>query len=222
MSCFVLIPGAGGSAWYWHRVVPELRARGHEAVAVDLPAADPAAGLAEYTDAVVAAADGRTDVVLVAQSMGGLTGPLVARRVPTRLLVLLNAMVPRPGESGGEWWAATGHEAAVRELAARHGWDPEDVTEAFFHDVPAPVRAEAMALGEPDQSATPFAQPWPGDLAGLPVRVLQGRDDRFFPLEFQRRVARERLGLEPDEIPGGHLVALSRPVELADRLVAYL
>jgi hypothetical protein len=31
MSTFVLIPGAGGAAWYWHRVVPELRARGLEA-----------------------------------------------------------------------------------------------------------------------------------------------------------------------------------------------
>jgi len=68
---FVLIPGAGGAAWYWHRVVPELRARGHEAVAVDLPGADESAGLPEYADAVVAAIGGRHDVVVVAQSMGG-------------------------------------------------------------------------------------------------------------------------------------------------------
>jgi hypothetical protein len=47
------------------------------------------------------------------------------------------------------------------------------------------------------------------------------RDDRFFPAEFQRRVARERLGLPVDEMPGGHLVALSQPEELAIRLVAY-
>jgi hypothetical protein len=45
-------------------------------------------------------------------------------------------------------------------------------------------------------------------------------DDRFFPLEFQRRVVRERLGIDLDEVPGGHLVALSRPVELVDRLEA--
>ena len=51
---------------------------------------------------------------------------------------------------------------------------------------------------------------------------MAGRDDRFFPADFQRRIAAERLGLEVDEIPGGHLVALSRPVELADRLEAYL
>ena len=68
MTTFVLVPGAGGQAWYWHRVVPELRARGHEAIAVDLPAADDGAGFAEYADAVVAAiGDRRGDLVLVGQ-----------------------------------------------------------------------------------------------------------------------------------------------------------
>ena len=50
---FVLIPGAGGSAWYWHLLVAELAARGFDAVAVDLPAGDESAGLEEYADAVV-------------------------------------------------------------------------------------------------------------------------------------------------------------------------
>jgi pimeloyl-ACP methyl ester carboxylesterase len=52
VSLFVPIPGAGGSAWYWHRVVPELRARGHEAVAVDLPGANESAGLGTGIDVV--------------------------------------------------------------------------------------------------------------------------------------------------------------------------
>jgi hypothetical protein len=33
----VLVPGTGGDDWYWHRVVPTPRERGH-AVAVALPA----------------------------------------------------------------------------------------------------------------------------------------------------------------------------------------
>ena len=73
------------------------------------------------------------------------------------------------------------------------------------------------------QSGRPFEDPWP--LSGwpdVPTRVVAGRDDRFFPIGFQRRVAEERLGLPVDEVPGGHLVALSRPAELADRLVSYL
>jgi hypothetical protein len=43
----------------------------------------------------------------------------------------------------------------------------------------------------------------------------------MFPLEFQRRIARQRLGLEVDAIDGGHMLALSNPRGLADRLVAY-
>ena len=53
----------------------------------------------------------------------------------------------------------------------------------------------------------------------MPTRVVAGSDDRLFPLEFQRRVVRERLGLDVDVLPGGHLMALSRPRELADHLI---
>jgi pimeloyl-ACP methyl ester carboxylesterase len=69
MSTFLLIPGAGGAAWYWHRVVAELQGADHAAIAVDLPGADPAAGLPEYVDLVLEAAEGQGEVVLVAQSM---------------------------------------------------------------------------------------------------------------------------------------------------------
>jgi pimeloyl-ACP methyl ester carboxylesterase len=223
---FVLIPGAGGDAWYWHLLEPELRRRGHNTLAVDLPADDDAAGLTEYADAVVDAIGGRTDLVVVAQSFAGFTAPLVCERVPVDLLVMLNAMVPSPGESPGGWWANTGHAEARAEQAARDGRDlaaDEDLMDAFFHDVSPEVTAEAWARGEPRQSEAPFARPWPlTRWPQVPTRFLQGRDDRFFPVEFQRRVVRERLGLSPDEMAGGHLVALSRPKELADRLTAYL
>ncbi|GAA0932810.1 alpha/beta fold hydrolase [Pseudonocardia zijingensis] len=221
---FVLVPGAGGQAWYWHRLVPELLARGHEAVAVDLPAADDGAGFAEYADAVVAAiGDRRAGLVLVGQSMGGFTVPLVVQRVPVEAIVLLNAMVPAPGETGGEWWAATGQAEARAVCAAREGRaaDTFDPLVDFLHDVPPDVVAEAMSV-ELVQSDTPFAAPWPLPAwPDVPTRFLQGRDDRFFPLEFQRRVVAQRLpGVEVEELPGGHLLALSRPVELAEALLS--
>jgi pimeloyl-ACP methyl ester carboxylesterase len=109
MTTYVLIPGAGGSPWYWPRLVPELQQRGHDVVAVNLPAADDSAGLAEYAQAVIDAAGDRTRLILVAQSLAGLTAPLVCVRLPVDLLVLLNAMVPVPGECAGRWWANTGH-----------------------------------------------------------------------------------------------------------------
>src|SRR3989442_6029264 len=101
---FILIPGAGGSAWYWHLVAPKLEQRGHEAVPVSLPAADDTAGLSEYAAAVVRAMGNRGPrrVVLVAQSLAGFTAPLVCQRIPVALIVLVNAMIPKPGESPGE------------------------------------------------------------------------------------------------------------------------
>ena len=225
MATFVLIHGAGADSWYWHLVVPELRARGQEVVAVDLPCDDDSAGLTEYADAVVEAIGDRTDLVLVAQSMAGFTAPLVCERMPVDLMVLLAAMVPAPGESPGDWWDNTGWEQARREQNQRDGRDPGaevDVIAEFLHDVPPDVVAEAMARGERRQSGTPFEKPWPlAAWPDVPTRVLICRDDRFFPADFMRRVARERLGITPDEMDGGHVPALSRPRDLADRLVAY-
>jgi pimeloyl-ACP methyl ester carboxylesterase len=68
---------------------------------------------------------------------------------------------------------------------------------------------------------TPMEHPWPLAWPDVPTRVLIGRDDRMFPAEFQLRVANERLGLDGDVIPGGHIVALSHPAEVADRLEVY-
>jgi pimeloyl-ACP methyl ester carboxylesterase len=225
MATFVLIHGAGGDAWYWHLVEPELRALGHDVVAVDLPCADDSAGLAEYADAVVDAIGDRTDLVLVAQSMAGFTAPLVCARLPVDLLVLVAAMVPAPGESPGDWWANTGQEQARREHAERAGLpldDDFDPMVMFFHDVPPGVVAEAFSRGEPKQSGTPFERPWPLKAwPEVPTRFLLCRDDRLFPAEFQRRVVHERLGITPDEMDGGHLPALAHPKELAERLDAY-
>jgi len=224
MATFVLIPGAGSDSWYWHLVEPELRATGHDVVPVDLPYADDAAGLPEYADAVVEAIDDRSDVVLVAQSLGGFTAPLVAARVPVRLIVLVAAMVPRPGESAGEWWANTGAEEARRAAAAAGGWgtgDIDDVETLFLHDVPPDVAAAGMAHVGP-QSGTPFEAPWPLEAwPDVPTRFLLCRDDRFFPAAFQRRVVAERLGITPDEMDGGHLPALGHPRDLAARLLEY-
>ena len=219
---FVLIPGAGGDAWYWHLVAAELEARGHRAIPVDLPAGDERAGWEEYADAVMDAIDGREGTTLVAQSLAGFSAPLVADRIPVGGLVLLNAMIPRPGETGNAWWANTRQGEAQRAYLDEIGVDPaaaDDDDVVYFHDVPPAVKEETYGRGEPAQSMTPMEQPWPLDAwPDVPTRVIVGRDDRLFPAAFQRRVAQERLGLEIEEVDGGHLLALSRPTELAEML----
>ena len=119
MATYVLIHGAGDSAFYWHLLAPELRERGHEVVAMDLPCDDESAGLSEYTDAVVQAIGDHTELVLVAQSFGAFTAPLVCARVPVELMVLVAGMVPLPGEKGEDWPANTGYEQARRAGCGR-------------------------------------------------------------------------------------------------------
>jgi len=222
MASFVLVPGAGGMAWYWHRVVPLLRNARHDAVAVDLPGDDIRAGLEIYAGIVAQAIGGRSGAILVAQSLAGFTAPLVCMRAPVEMLVLVNAMIPKPGETAGAWWEATGAVAARKAAAERGSYSAEfDVTTYFLHDVPDEVLRGGPA--EPRQEAEiVFGEPcrftqWPK----VSIHVLSGKDDRFFPLDFQRRVARERLNKDVDEIAGGHLVALSNPEGLVARLLAY-
>jgi pimeloyl-ACP methyl ester carboxylesterase len=221
MATYVLIPGAGSTAGYWSLVEPLLRERGHDVVAVDLPCDDPKAGLEDYAQAVLDAVGGRKDLILVAQSLGGFTATLVASRLKTDLLVLVAAMVPKPGESAGEWWGATGQAEARREQDVREGRDPDapfDPFVTFLHDVPQEVIA-ATAGSVTQQAEGIFVDPLPLDAwPDVPTRFLLCRDDRFFPADFQRRVVRERLGIVPDEIDGGHLPALARPAELVERL----
>jgi pimeloyl-ACP methyl ester carboxylesterase len=223
MATYVLIHGAGGNAWYWHLVAPELERRGHDVVTMDLPCDDDSAGFADYADVVIDAIGEHSDLILVAQSLGGFTAPLVADRIPVDLIVLVAAMVPLPGESGGEWWENTGQPAAQREQAERdgRGTGEDDLETMFFHDVPADLRHVALQGGK-EQSGAPFAARFPlAAWPDVPTRFLLCRDDRLFPADFQRRVVRERLGIVPDEMDGGHLPAFSRPEELAERLDAY-
>lgn len=220
---FVLIPGAGGVAWYWHRVAPLLERAGHETIAVDLPGDDPNAGLRSYADLVIKAIAERSNLVLVAQSMGAFTATLVCARVPIDRLVFVNAMIPVPDETAREWWDNTGWLEARTSAARRRGYDVDfDLETYFLHDVPGDV-VSAGALHQREEAPIAFTEPvsfqtWPD----VPIHVVVGKDDRFFPNDFQARLARERLGKEVDEVPGGHLVALSHPHEFAARLLGYV
>ncbi|WP_344946902.1 alpha/beta fold hydrolase [Terrabacter ginsenosidimutans] len=219
MPTFVLIPGAGGSAWVWSRVTRLLLEAGHDVIAVDLPGDDETAGLNRYAELMVDAIGSRSDVVLAAGSLGGFTAPLVCERVPVRELVLVNAMIPEPGETAGDWWAHTGAVEAREEAARAGGYGPFDVATYFLHDVDAEVAAEGEAYqrNEADVvfgSVCDFTA-WPA----IRIRVLVGADDRFFPIGLQRKIARDRLGVEADVLPGGHLLPVVQPRLVADYLL---
>ena len=219
---YVLIPGAGGSAWFWSPVAAELRAVGHDVVAVELPASDERAGLPEYVDTVLRAVGERGDLTVVGHSLGGFTAAEFASRVPVRQLIFVNAMIPSPGETAGQWWANTGQREARRTNDRASGRDPDadfDDVVYFFHDVPEALVQEA-ARHDASESEAAFATPCTfAAYPDVPIRALAGLDDRIFPAEFQRRVARDRLGIAIEVIPGGHLAPLSHPAEVTRALL---
>src|SRR5947209_14903066 len=141
------------------------------------------------SDAVVEALPRDPELVVVAQSLGAFAGPLVATRVPVAQLVLLAPMIPKPGETAGEWWSNTRHDEAIADLLARYGpmssWGPDALAEVFLHDVDPLVAAENESFqGAPGRGM--FTEPWPLERwPDVPTAVLAPRGDRLFPREFQ-------------------------------------
>jgi pimeloyl-ACP methyl ester carboxylesterase len=224
-TTFVLIPGAGADPRVCAATIDALRALGHDGIAPPLPLDRADALPSDHATAAIAALDvpPPDPLVVVGQSLGAYSAAIVADRLRPRTLILLAPMIPKPGESAGEWGEATGHAEAIAPIAERLGppseWDEEAMAEVFYHDVDA-ATLEAAADFEGVPGTGLFEEPFPvNDWPPVPTRVLIPRDDRMFPLDFQRRLARERLGIEVDEMAGGHLPFLSRPRELAERLV---
>ena len=86
--------------------------------------------------------------------------------------------------------------------------------------MPADVAASGQPYQRPEADAA-FASVCDfGDWPPVTIRAVAGADDRFFPVAFQQALARDRLGIEPDVLPGGHLIALAHPAELASYLLA--
>ncbi len=224
MRTFMLIHGAGDSTWYWHLVEPELRKRGHDVAAMDLPCDDDSAGLAEYADTVVDALGHRRHLVLVAQSCGGFIAPLVCERVPVDLMVLVAGMIPSPGEAPNDYWTNTGYKSPeLDQVEITEGMSEEDAwtMAAFMHDVPPEIAAVALkrvrkqcetpgaSLGQWMHGPTYQQGSCSAGMTGSSRR--NGYEGREGPPWNHSRRDRWR----------GHCVALSGPRELADRLDSY-
>jgi pimeloyl-ACP methyl ester carboxylesterase len=226
-TTFVLVHGAWHGAWCWERLVPELERRGAAVIAVDLPGDEPAAGLADYRNCVLAAARDAEDVVLVGHSLAGATVPLVAAARAVRALVLLCALVPQPGLSLStfsdiepEMFASGFGDGIARDEQDRSYWQSaEAATAALYPDCADEIARSALARLRP-QARRPNTDAFPLD-AWPDVRtasIVCTADAAIAP-DWSRRTARERLGIEAIELPGGHSPFLARPALLAETLL---
>lgn len=221
MSDFALVHGAYHGAWCWDRVVDELTARGHRAVAMDLPCEDPTAGVERYAATVVDAMSGLgDDAIVVGHSLGGMTIPAVAAARPVGRLVFLAAIVPAPGRHFMEIAAADPPaDPEFMVAGVDHGdgtsrYQPEYVEQFFTHEAPEHTEWVAARLRRQSWAVTNEVYPlseWPA----VPSAYIVCRDDRVVVPDYQRRAAREVLGVEPIELAGGHEPMIARAAELA-------
>jgi pimeloyl-ACP methyl ester carboxylesterase len=218
VSTFCLIHGAWHEPSCWDPLVPRLEEHGHDVVAPDLPLHDPKAGFDERIRPALEALDGVDgQVVVVGHSQGTAYSTLVAAARPGSLLVHL---CPRLGGFEEPPGAPDRFREGVPFPADRPDgtsvWDAEVAISALYGRLP-PDTANALA-----QQLRPMAPP-PGSypLSEYPdhsTELIYAADDELFEPAWERFMARELLGVEPIEIPGGHFPMAEDPDALGDLL----
>ena len=243
MATIVLVHGAWAGGWIWKKIIPLLRAAGHDvhastatglgdrvhlagpAVDLDTHITD-VANLLEFEDL--------TDVTLVGWSYGGMIITGVAERVPERLaqLVYLDASVPTDGQSGYDAELYT-EEARAADRAAADAvglpgflvlgpyveWirsltpDPVDQSWLFAKLVPQPLGTYTQPIRLGDPAS-----------AAIPRVFLfctEGKGDAAD--DFTVRTAgrlRSAPGWRYRELADTHLAPVNSPEETAEALLS--
>ena len=195
-----------------------LEARDHKALAPDLPLDDPQAGFEERARPALQALDGAAEpVVVVGHSMGSAYATLVAAARPGSLLVhlcpRLGGLAPPPGAPDP---FRAGFPFPPERPDGTSVWDADAAIGAMYRRLPSET-ARALV-----QRLRPMAPP-PGEYPlsrhpAIPTQLVYAADDEFFEPAWERFMAREVLGVEPIEIPGGHFPMAEDPGALADLL----
>ena len=246
MSIFCLVHGAYLGAWCWERLIPELEARGHQVIAMDLPIGDPSASLSDYADTVIQSLQGvNDDVILVGHSMAGMIVPLVAKQRPIHRLVFLAALLPQIGMSGldqfydevdpnmlkeicyeppeASLFEQLGDEPALYNPAAltmkQVSQDEAVAMEFCFHDCEPDVAHWAMSKLRDMRSLSHLTEVTPlQTLPDVEYAYIVCTDDRIVSPTWSKYAALKRLGVDAIELPGGHYPQISHPIQLAEVL----
>jgi pimeloyl-ACP methyl ester carboxylesterase len=231
MSIFLLVHGGEGGAWCWTKLIPELRARGHEALAIDLPGHGADLTPPEhvtfdaYVSAILAALERLEEApVLLGHSLAGMMISAVAERAPEKLkrLVYLAAHLPRDGDSMLSLEERNPQPCVTRHLRlVRNGAAvtvaPDKVRELFYADCADADAAEAVARHRPEPTAPlRSALRLTEERFGRVPRVyVTTEHDRAIPLVVQRQMVAASPPTPTRHLRSGHSPFLSMPRRLA-------
>jgi pimeloyl-ACP methyl ester carboxylesterase len=218
VATFCLIHGAWHEPSCWDPLIPRLEEQGHRAVAPELPLHDPAAGYEERIRPALEALDGVGDeTIIVGHSQGTAYSSLVAAARPPSLLIHL---CPRLGgfeePPGAPARFREGFPFPADRPDGTSAWDPDAAISAMY------PRLSPEAAGVLASRLRPMAmprEPYPlDDHPDVATALIYAADDELFEPAWERFMARELIGVEPIEIPGGHFPMVEDPDALAELL----
>jgi pimeloyl-ACP methyl ester carboxylesterase len=217
MATFCLVHGNWHDGWCWEPLVQRLKSHGHDAVTPDLPYDDSRAGYEDRIRPALHALESVEGPVVVGHSVGSGYAALVGAAHPDSLLVhLCPRLGPFPPPPGAPDTFREGFPFPPRRPDGASVWDADAAIDAMYSRLPAET---ARALAKRLRPAAPAAGEYP--LSGhpdIPTALIYTTDDEFFEPAWERFMARELLGVEPIEIPGGHFPMVEDPDTLADLL----
>jgi pimeloyl-ACP methyl ester carboxylesterase len=218
VATFCLVHGAWHDDACWELLVAELERRGHECTTPVLPLEDAGASFEDNAAVVIECLDGREAPVLVGHSMSSAVIPLVAIRRAVRLTVYLcpamadslprrtSRRINAPATNARRWTLAieagghtTGPSGSSTAASTRGS-----LSASRRGCVPSRRHCSARRIRS---SARPE----------VPSAFLFAREDELFDDEWSRCIARQQLGVEAIELPGGHFPMLEHPAALAVR-----
>jgi pimeloyl-ACP methyl ester carboxylesterase len=220
MSLFCLVHGSTQDPSGWDLLVPELNALGHDTILVDLPVDQPAASASVYADRIAASVDS-DEAIIVAHSASGLFLPLVPTKRRVARIVFLAAVIPQIGKSLIDQ-VRSEPDMMNPDWRGKNPIDDDRVAMEFlFHDCTPEVARWAMTTRRLMMARQAMLEIFPLDRwPSVPCSSIVCTGDRTIQPEWSRRVARERLGVEPIELDAGHCPHVSRPAALAQALDA--
>jgi pimeloyl-ACP methyl ester carboxylesterase len=224
LTTFCLIHGSAQDSRVWQLLESELTASGHNVVIPEIPTNEPDVGAKRYALTVAQSLSSLQEAVLVAHSASGLLLPLVATLVPTTHMVFLAAAIPVPGMSFLDQLAPDPTVIFNPEWIGQNPAQDDDAAVHFlFHDCPPEVARWALTTRIDWYPEGLYEEPCPLlDWPDTPSAYVLCKEDRTIRPEWSRWAARERLGVEAIELPGGHCPHISRPADLASVLMSLL